>query len=152
MSFTDEIDTYLLKTPVAVCEIHLCFFLRLVGLFFLTVQLLWSFITMIRNWNYILPGDKIKVPVCCFAGELQVNFESWISSSCVTSTCNISANLECYTSNCNAFCQIFGQTELYNQKNKSYSPTCRLFKDLMNSQSPTYLVMSHKEEVFHHFQ
>lgn len=44
-----------------------------------------------------------------------------ISSSCVTNTCDISVNLECYTNNCNASYQMFGQNSVTISKIKATS-------------------------------
>lgn len=72
-SFTNEIYAYLLKIPVDCCKIHFCLFQSnfvFCGGFCFTVQLFSSFVTMIKNGNYMHSGDKMKGPTCSFAGEI----------------------------------------------------------------------------------
>lgn len=78
LSFTNEIYTYLLKTPAACCETHFCLLqsnFLFCGGFCFTVQLFSSFITMTKNGNYMDSGDKLKGPTCYFAGELLTVWE-----------------------------------------------------------------------------
>lgn len=68
LAFTNEIYTYLLKTPAACCEIHFCLFQSkfwIFGGFSLNVHF-----SPVKNRNYMHSGDKMRGPTCYFAGKL----------------------------------------------------------------------------------